>query len=155
MSNIVSRTVEVCVFKMEEDGPKYLLLKRSAEDSLYPGMWQFMTGTMNEGEHAVKAAIREFREETGLEVARCWVVPYVNSFYVAATDTVHTSPFFAVEVDPRDQPRLSREHQEYAWCTLEDARRRLVWPGQRYGLQIVDEYIVGKQEASRLLSLSV
>jgi len=155
VSNIVSRTVEVCVFKMEEDGPKYLLLKRSLGDSLYPGMWQLVTGTMKEGEHAVKAAVREFREETGLEVARCWVVPYVNSFYVAANDTVHVSPLFAVEVDPQDQVRLSPEHQEYGWCTLEDARLRLVWPGQRHGLQIVDEYIVGNQEASRLLSLSV
>ena len=155
MSNIVSRTVEVCVFKIEEDRPQYLLLKRSIDDSLYPGIWQFVTGTMKEGEHAVQAAIREFREETGLEVIRCWVVPYVNSFYVAANDTVHASPFFAVEVNPRDQPRLSHEHQEYAWCKPEDAGRRLVWPGQRYGLQIVDEFIVGKQEASRLLSLSV
>jgi len=155
VSNIVSRTVEVCVFKIEEDRPQYLLLKRSIDDSLYPGIWQFVTGTMKEGEHAVQAAIREFREETGLEVIRCWVVPYVNSFYVAANDTVHASPFFAVEVNPRDQPRLSHEHQEYAWCKPEDAGRRLVWPGQRYGLQIVDEFIVGKQEASRLLSLSV
>jgi len=70
-------------------------------------------------------------------------------------DTVHLSPFFAVEVDPHAQPRLSHEHQNFAWCALEEARTRLVWPGQRQGLQIVHDYIVGGQEASRLLTISV
>lgn len=154
MSSIVSRTIELCVFKKCAEAPRYLLLKRSETESLYPGMWQLVTGSMLEGEHAVKAAQREFREETGLTALRFWVVPFVNSFYVASNDTVHVSPLFAAEVDPWDQPRLSHEHQEFTWCTLEDAAKMLVWPGQRQGLQIVHEYIVGGQEASRLLSVS-
>ena len=155
MSSIVSRTVEVCVFKRSAEGPRYLLLKRSETETLYPGMWQLVTGSMHDGEHAVKAAQREFKEETGLTALRFWVVPFVNSFYVATNDTVHVSPFFAVEVDSQDQLRLSHEHQDYTWCALEDADKQLVWPGQRQGLQIVHDYIVGEQEASRLLSLSV
>ena len=155
MSSIVSRTVEVCVFKRSAEGPRYLLLKRSETETLYPGMWQLVTGSMQEGEHAVQAAQREFKEETGLTALRFWVVPFVNSFYVATNDTIHNSPFFAVEVDSKDQLRLSHEHQDYAWCALEDADKQLVWPGQRQGLQIVHDYIVGGQEASRHLSLSV
>lgn len=155
MSSVVSRTVEVCVFKRGAEGPRYLVLKRSETESLYPGMWQLVTGSMQEGEHAAKAAQREFQEETGLIARRFWVVPFVNSFYVASNDTVHISPFFAVEVDLHDQLRLSHEHQDFAWCTLEEADKRLVWPGQRQGIQIVHEYIVGGQDASRLLSLSM
>ncbi len=155
MASIVSRTIELCVFKRQKGEVRYLLLKRSDDESLYPGMWQFVTGSVKEGEHAVQAAVREFREETGLEVLRFWVVPYVNTFYVAANDTVHTSPFFAVEIDPGREPRLSHEHQAFDWCTYEAAAAKLVWPGQRFGLQIVHEDIVGGQEASRLLSLEV
>jgi dihydroneopterin triphosphate diphosphatase len=118
-------------------------------------MWQLVTGSMHEGEPAAKAAQREVQEETGLSARRFWVVPFVNSFYVASNDTVHISPFFAVEADSQDQVKLSHEHQEFAWCALEEADKRLVWPGQRQGLQIVHNYIVGGQEASRLLSLSV
>ncbi len=155
MSNVVSRTIELCIFRRGAEGPRYLMLKRADTESLYPGMWQLVTGSMHEGEHAAKAARREFQEETGLTALRFWVVPFVNSFYVASNDTVHISPFFAVEVGSQDQPRLSHEHQEYGWYSLDEAGRKLVWPGQRQGLQIVHDYIVGGQEASRLLLLSV
>jgi 8-oxo-dGTP pyrophosphatase MutT (NUDIX family) len=155
MANVVSRTVEVCVFKREKGDVRYLLLKRSDDEPLYPGMWQLVTGSIKDGEHAVKAAVREFQEETGLEVLRFWVVPFVNSFYVAENDTVHASPLFAVEIESGREPRLSHEHQSSEWCSYEEATAVLVWPGQRFGLQIVHEYIVGGQEASRLLSLQV
>lgn len=155
MANVVSRTIEVCVFRKEKGEVRYLLLKRADDEPLYPGMWQLVTGSVKEGEHAVRAAVREFQEETGLEVLRFWVVPYVNSFYVAENDTVHASPLFAVEIEEGREPRLSHEHQSFKWCSYEEATVALVWPGQRFGLQIVHEYIVGGQEASRLLSLQV
>ena len=155
MANIVAGTIEVCVFKHDGDVTKYLLLKRSENEALYPGMWQLVTGTIKDGEFAVQAALREFKEETGMEALRFWVAPHVNSFYLPSSDTVHLSPFFAVEVAAQGQVLLSREHQEYQWCTYADAAAKLVWPGQRHGLQLVHEYIVGGQEASRLLSLSI
>jgi dATP pyrophosphohydrolase len=155
VSSIVSRTVEVCVFRREHGVPAYLLLKRSEKDRLYPGIWQFVTGTMKDGESAVRAARRELYEETGLDIERFWVVPFVNTFYLAASDTVHLSPFFAAEANAGGQVHLSHEHQDSQWCAYKSAGEKLVWPGQRHGLQLVHEYIVGGQEASRLLSVSV
>jgi len=152
---IVSRVVEACVFKIAHDGPKYLLLKRSENDTIYPGMWQLVTGSMKEGERAVDAALREFREETGLVAKRFWVVPFVNSFYVPVNDAIHLSPVFAVEVPEEARVTLSHEHTEFSWCSFENAKQKLVWPGQRYAVELVHEYIVGGQEASRLLSLHV
>jgi dATP pyrophosphohydrolase len=152
---IVSRVVEACVFKISREGPHYLLLKRSDGDPIYPGMWQMVTGSMKEGERALDAALREFREETGMVPVRFWVVPFVNSFYVAVNDAIHLSPVFAVEASDDATVALSDEHQEYAWCSFEDAQRKLVWPGQRYAVELVHEYIVGGQEAARLLSIHV
>jgi dihydroneopterin triphosphate diphosphatase len=152
---IVSRVVEACVFKIAHDGPRYLLLKRSENDAIYPGMWQLVTGSMKEGERAVDAALREFREETGMVAKRFWVVPFVNSFYVPANDAIHLCPVFAVEVQEDAQVALSHEHQEFIWCSIEIAKTKLVWPGQRYAVDLVHEYIVSGQEASRLLSLHI
>ena len=155
MAKIVSRTIEVCVFRNKSGSPAFLLLKRSASDTLYPGIWQFVTGSMKEGETAVEAASRELLEETGLAKERFWVVPFVSSFYVAANDTMHLSPFFAVQVPEEAAVRLSGEHEDYQWCTFEEAVAKLVWPGQIQGLQVVRDFIAGGREASRLLALPV
>lgn len=145
----------MCVFKMDGAGPQYLLLERSNDDKIYPGIWQWITGTKRDTESAVKAAVRELEEETALKPRRLWVVPHVNSFYVAASDTVHLSPFFAVEVSPNDEPQMSVEHQGYEWCRFERAREKLVWPGQRRGLEIVHEYITGEAAAARLTQITL
>ena len=153
MATVVSRTVEVCLFRLDGAVASYLLLRRASGEKLYPGMWQLITGTIRSGEQALDTARRELTEETGLAMKRLWIVPFVDSFYAATDDTVHMSPFFAVEVEAGSEPTLSQEHQEYAWCTREQADRTLVWPGQREGLRIVHEYIVGGQEAATLLAI--
>jgi dATP pyrophosphohydrolase len=126
---IVSRVVEVCVFRRVNSIPNYLLLKRSAHDAIYPSIWQMVTGSLRDGETARDGALREFREETSLEPVRFWVVPFVNSFYVPANDTVHLSPVFAVEARSDALVSLSDEHEEFRWCTVDEARQTLVWPG--------------------------
>ena len=154
MSAIVARIVEVCVFRIDIAGPEYLLLKRSNDDKIYPGIWQWITGSMRDTESAAKAAVRELLEETGLKPRRLWVVPHVNSFYVEADDAVHLSPLFAVEVSSKDEPRISAEHERHEWCRFDQAREKLVWPGQRRGLEIVHEYIAREGAAARLTQLT-
>ena len=60
-----------------------------------------------------------------------------------------------MEVEEEARVVLSAEHQEFGWWSCEDAKQKLVWPGQRYAVELVHEYIIGGQEASRLLSLQV
>jgi len=155
MPEIVCRIVEVCVFTRDQSAPQYLLLQRAHNDTIYPGTWQVVTGSIDIGERAVDAARRELKEETGLAPTHFWVVPLVNSFYVAADDLVHLTTFFAVEVSRSKSPALSREHQSFEWCSYEDAKRKLVWPGQRRGLEIVQEYIIGGQEAGNLTEIKL
>lgn len=155
MSAIVCQIIEVCVFKREEGVPRYLLLKRSNNDRIYPGIWQLVTGTMKQGERAADAAVRELAEESGLRPGRLWVAPHVTAFYVAADDTVQMSPLFAAEVSNSDHLRLSVEHQAFGWYPYEEARAMLVWPGQRRGLEIVQQYILGEEKAAELTQLSL
>ncbi len=132
------------------DGAEYLVLKRAPDEPLYPGLWQWVTGTVQEGEKATDAALRELREETGFTPAFLWVAPFTNAFYDQASDVIHLCPFFAVQVEPGDEPTLSREHATYEWLPFEHARERLVWPGQRAGLDVVHRYFVRGEEAGGL-----
>ena len=58
MTEVVSRVVEVCLFRMRGGRAEYLLLRRSAEEPVYPGMWQIITGTVGPGEKGLDAARR-------------------------------------------------------------------------------------------------
>ncbi|MBM2841112.1 MAG: dATP pyrophosphohydrolase [Bacteroidetes bacterium] len=153
MAIIVCRIIEVCVFRFVNNRSEYLMLRRSPGEKIYPNLWQFVSGSLHDGEKATDAALRELKEETGLTPKRFWVVPHANTFYDHSYDAVNVSPLFAAQVDPDDEPRLSAEHSAFEWLRLDDARRRLVWPGQRAGLEIVEKYIVGGEEAGKLTEI--
>jgi dATP pyrophosphohydrolase len=153
VAEVLSSIVEVCVFRMEGDRPAYLLLRRSAEESVYPGLWQIVTGTIEPGEKGLDAAQREVREETGASPERFWVVPYTHAFFDHRRDAVHIVPFFAAQFSPETRITLSAEHSLHEWLPFDAARARLVWPGQRGGLEVVEQYIVGGEEAARLIAV--
>jgi len=153
MPSIRSDVLEVCVFRKGNRGPECLLLKRSARDPLYPGIWQVVTGTLEDGERAVDAAAREVREETGLNIERFWVVPHVNVFFTGQTDTVYLSTFFAVEARFGEEPVLSGEHDEYMWVTFDRAVAMIPWPGQRRGVQITKDEIISGAQSAELMQM--
>jgi dATP pyrophosphohydrolase len=153
MPTISSQLVEVCVFRFAENRSEYLLLRRASGDVLYPGIWQVVTGTVQQGESAIEAALRELKEETDLLPVRLWVVPYSSSFYDHTTDTINISPFFAVQVNPGMSPKLSDEHESCQWMPYTEARRHLVWPSQRIGLDMVEEFILSGEQAGKVTAV--
>ena len=150
MAMIACKIIEVCIFKIENGNPLFLLLHRSKDEKIYPDIWQFVSGSIEGNEKAVDAALRELSEETGLAPKAFWVVPFVNSFYDPAWDAVNLSPLFAAEVEAGKEPKLSDEHYEFGWYPYDDAFKRLVWPGQREGLRVIREYLLSDEKASKL-----
>lgn len=155
MTTVVSRSMEVVVFRLLHDRPEYLVLRRSQEERVHPCMWQIITGIIEEGESAVAAAVREVGEEAGLRPLRLWNVPLVNSFYDATRDTVNMCPVFAVQVGPDAQVTLSEEHMAYQWFSKAAAWKTLVWPAHRESLDVVEQYILRGSEAADRLELKV
>jgi dATP pyrophosphohydrolase len=154
LATILSQIVEVCIFRWIAGEPQYLLLQRAADEELYPGIWQIVTGSMKKNENADKAALRELEEETGLCLKRFWTVPIVDSYFDIRNDIVQMVPVFAGEADAAHSVHLSHEHQRFEWLAYTEASDRVVWPGQRQAIEIVHEFIIGGKEASRLLEIT-
>jgi dihydroneopterin triphosphate diphosphatase len=148
MTRVVSRMIEVCAFRITPEGSRYLLLKRADDEPVYPGMWQIVTGALDDGESALAGSLRELREETGLVPLQYWAVPHTSMFYDHRNDAVQILPLFAARVSSEAAVRLSTEHSEFSWVEYAEARSRIVWPAQKAGLDMVEQVIVGGEAAA-------
>jgi 8-oxo-dGTP pyrophosphatase MutT (NUDIX family) len=128
---------EVAIFVTRRDRSQVLIVHRSPRQGSY---WHVVAGGVEPGETAEEAAIRELREETGLEapvVAPRSVVEYVyplteepaerRAAYDPAVAEVTVTCFVADAPDDWE-PMLDWEHDGHRWCSPEEAADTLRWP---------------------------
>lgn len=101
-----------------------------------PGFWQSVTGSMHEGEALRDTAIREVREETGIDAAahplidwriqnRFEIFRHWNSRFPPGT-THNTERVFGLTLPGRVPVVLApREHLQYAWMPWREAAARV------------------------------
>ncbi len=93
---------------------KVLIIKRAKANDVLPGYWDIPGGTLEDGEDPVVGAIRETREETGLDISG------LRLFFEHSTvDAVKGKQFVTLvfaAIYPGGEVTLdSEEHEEYAW----------------------------------------
>lgn len=103
-----------------------LLLERTD----HPGYWQSVTGSLEEGESLMEAAIREVGEETGLDKGALldWELASEYEIYpewrhrYAPGVTRNVEHVFGFRLDAPSPVRLSpREHLNYVWLPYREA----------------------------------
>jgi len=138
MTKIEVGTVDVFVIHESPGGWRVLALQR-ALDTRCPTAWEPVHGHIESGEEPQDAAIREVREETGLEIDRLYVVR-VQPFYLRKRRAVEMAIVFAAFV--REAPiATSLEHQQHAWLTVDEALARFAFPGERASLREIVELL--------------
>jgi dATP pyrophosphohydrolase len=127
---------EVFVFVRREG--RYLVLHRSERQGAY---WHSVAGGLEVGETFADAAARELREETGLEThvaaldRRCvYRLENWEPRYEPEGDEIAVE-FFLAEAPAGWEPQLDYEHDDYRWCSAEEAIDLLFWPEPREVLQ--------------------
>jgi dATP pyrophosphohydrolase len=155
--NIEAGIIELHIFRYSKKNPddiEFLLLKR-APGEIYPGVWQMVSGRIEEGETAAQAALRELKEETGLKPEQFWVAPVVNSFYSPQRDAISLIPVFAVRVSGKSKVIISEEHTEAKWVKKQKAKSMLAWDGQRNAVDVIHEYVTREKKVLKFVALAV
>ena len=104
---------------------RLLSLKRSLREEKAPGAWEVISGRIEPGEQPLEAAAREAREESGLDLA---IDPRPIASYrgeVAGRNMLVVA--YRADAPPGD-PKLSDEHDEWAFVTLEEFAARCPFP---------------------------
>ena len=153
MANIKVRVVDCYVYQQTDKGLKFLILKRN-EKKLYEHLWQGVAGKIEKDEEAWQTAIRELKEETGLDPVKIFVADHVSQFYEKHGDRVNLVPVFGIEVDSKNVI-LSDEHIEYKWVDFKEAFNTLVWNGQKKGIQTVYNMVSNNDERIRWTTIEI
>ncbi len=111
-----------------------LQLRRNASDYM-GGTWQPISGTIETGETASQAALRELAEESGLTPIEFFYFG-VGAFYIVGIDTLYHRTAFAAIVGRDATVRLNDEHDAWRWVGFSTARQTFMWPDE---WRLIDE----------------
>ncbi len=90
---------------------KFLVLKRSPDEMIFPNYWDFPGGRLEQGEQPFKAVERETLEETNLQVKG---EKLVSAFVLHHQDTHLVFLSFKVKLIS-GKVKISDEHTEWKW----------------------------------------
>lgn len=140
MPKIISDYIELHICRNTGKEWLFLLLKRSPDKKVHPGIWQMITGSVEKNESAPDAAFRELYEETGIVPLKLLSIPRVNTFYLELNDSVCLSPVFLAVTDKEDV-QISDEHTEHKWLNYEESVKLIHWPDQIESLNLIYKYL--------------
>jgi 8-oxo-dGTP pyrophosphatase MutT (NUDIX family) len=135
MTELRVGVVDVYVIRPYRDEWLVLTLQRSAATRC-PGSWETVHGRMEPGERPEHAAVREVREETGLDIDRLYNIT-CQPFYLHTLGVVQMAVVFAAFVTENAAITTSVEHVAHEWLPTALAAERFTWPREREALQHV------------------
>lgn len=132
--------VQVYLYRESKDGkPLFLMLKRRPDIG---GFWQGITGSIEPGESSDSAALREIREETGMELRQVRKLQFEHTFLLEEKWRHKYDPgvteireFAFLGEASTDKVTICDEHTEFQWAPYEVALQMLVWPGNKSALE--------------------
>jgi bis(5'-nucleosidyl)-tetraphosphatase len=134
---IEEKSAGAVVFYQDNADRRYLVLNYPA------GHWDFPKGAVERGETEEQAAVREIREETGIQVAS--FLPgfkkKIEYRYRKSNALSHKQVIFFLAKSQTQTVKLSYEHANFDWLNIRDAQSRLTFDNARNVLREADAFL--------------
>jgi dATP pyrophosphohydrolase len=145
--------VSCWTFRVDPDGQLRILLLHRAPGRIFEGIWQPVTGGLEQGERILQGALRELVEETGIGpegIATLYGIDQVNLFHAEHVDAIQAEAVFAAELKPGIDAVLSEEHDDQRWVSPGEGSEMVLWPAYREAIRQI-EWIVTHREMASLM----
>ena len=136
----------VVLAETRPDAPVALVAHRSARGSL---QWTLPKGAREEGETVAETALREVREETGLEAELIGPLDTIDYWFVWAPERTRYHKFvhyFLMRFVGGDFSQRDHEMEDAAWFEPAEARRRMSFANERKLLDLIPD-VLATQDA--------
>ena len=136
----------VVLAELRPDAPVALVAHRSARGSL---QWTLPKGAREEGETVAETALREVREETGLEAELIGPLDTIDYWFVWAPERTRYHKFvhyFLMRFAGGDFSQRDHEMEDAAWFEPDEARRRMAFANERRLLDLIPD-VLATQDA--------
>ncbi len=131
------------IFKIENGKPVYLLL--------YSNYWGFVKGLVELGESEEETAKREAQEEAGIKIK---ILPgfkdKVNYMYKFEGELISKEAVFFVAQALSNDVKISHEHNDFKWVSLEKALQIMKHKNQKDMLKRADAFLMNWIRQKRL-----
>jgi dATP pyrophosphohydrolase len=140
---VKTHKIVVFVARPRMAGGRHEFLQLRRREPPLAGTWQTVRGSIESGETAAAAALRELREETALRPAEFYRLGSVETFYDLDSDAVwHSAAFFALlAVDAT--VTLNDEHDAIRWVDETELDRHFMWPSEKPLMREIQTELLG------------
>jgi mutator protein MutT len=129
------------VFRREPEGVLWLVVKPKGSEQ-----WRFPKGKIEKGEDSAQAALREVKEEGGVEVRILKKIDNIKYFFVQKRQRIFkTVTFYLMEYIQEAQGGFCWETEEIAWLPFEEAKEKLAFKNEKEVLEKGREILEGCQ----------
>jgi 8-oxo-dGTP pyrophosphatase MutT (NUDIX family) len=136
----------VVLAELRLDAAVALVARRSARGAL---QWTLPKGQQEAGESVPETALREVREETGLEAELVGPLDTIDYWFVWAPEQTRYHKFvhyFLMRATGGDLTRHDQESEEAAWFSLDRAHAVMAFPNERRLLDLIPDALRAARE---------
>ena len=134
----------VVLAELRPDAPVALVAHRSARGSL---QWTLPKGAQEPGESVGQTALREVREETGLEAELVGALDTIDYWFVWAPEQTRYHKFvhyFLMRAVGGDFADHDHEMEDAAWFERARAREQMSFANERRLLDLIPDVLAGQ-----------
>ncbi len=107
---------EVNTYVVISNKGQILVLKRDN------GIWEFPGGGIEWGENPRETAIRETKEETGINVDELLFIGITSATYKKENKDKHSLYMVYLATSKEKDVEISKEHKEYRWLSISELK---------------------------------
>jgi len=130
--------IAVVLLKKIDHQCQVLLLKRAS--TILRDAWCYIGGSIEKGEKAWQAALREIQEETGITSVSLYNSNKFDQFYSSADDYIYLAPIFVGYVNEMQDVIINYEHKEFKWLSFKEAKEMVTLPGNDDVLEFIERH---------------